>query len=151
MNNEKLTIENDICHLIVGNIADIGKPINEATAAQKLTDYFRITHLNPNDDKLIFGQLFGLNSIKAFIQKIDDYNDLEPEFRIEGIRFYNAMSVRSYLPEPDDKSLLPDIILIPVLANGNDLYKVRQLRDPEMGLGDGMPCPNQCQTGFYRE
>lgn len=150
MNTESLTTENDICPIVRANIDDFGTFYDEPHTKPRLDDYFTATGNDPHDPKLIFGQLLGLNTLKSFIAKIDDYNNsAEPGESIAGVRVYNAMSRRPFLPSPDDQKLLPDIIVLPVFENGDDFYKIVMLTDPAMALSNAMPCPNQCGTSFY--
>ena len=150
MNTENFKTENNICDLVGSNIADFGKFFGAIEGTQNLAEYFRLTNTSPNDPNLIFGQLLGLNTFKKLIAKIDAYNNGTPAAdQISALRVYNAMSMRPFLPAPDNTKLLADIIIMPVLANGKDLYTIYQLTDPNLMLGEAMPCPNQCATGFY--
>src|SRR6187402_2984007 len=119
MNTENFKTQTNICHLVTTGINDLGTFIKQGEAKQRIADYFKVTHTSPTDPNLIFGQVLGLNPFKALIAKIDAYNiGQSPAEQICAIRIYNAMSLRPYLPSPDDKTLLADIVVIPVLANG---------------------------------
>jgi hypothetical protein len=150
MNKQHFTTENDICVLATTDMTDIGTFLDQADGKQRLDDYFKATGYSPTDPKLIFGQLFGLNCFKTFIAKIDNYNNgLAAADQITGVRVYNAMSVRPNLPPPDNQKLLADVVIIPVSADGTDIYTIHDAIDPMMVLSGGMPCPNECGTGLY--
>ncbi|SHM94274.1 hypothetical protein [Mucilaginibacter sp. OK098] len=144
------TTKNDICTLATTDMADIGTFFSQPDAKQRLDDYFNVTGYSRTDPKLIYGQLFGLNCFKTFMDKIDAYNTgLAAADQITGVRIYEAMCVRPSLPPPDDTRLLADVLIIPVLANGQDVPTIHDAIDPMLVLSDGMPCPNECKTGFY--
>jgi hypothetical protein len=150
MDTENSTTEINICDIVTTNVADFGAFFDGPGAKARLDAYFSETGKDPHDPELIFGQILGLNTLKTLIAKIDDYNnEKDPADKIGGIRVYNAMSIRSFLPPPHNKDLLEDIIVMPVLASGKDLYTIVDLIDPKMALSNGMPCPNQCGTSFY--
>lgn len=150
MNKENFSTQADVCALATRNMPGIGQFFNQQDTKDRLDNYFRVTGLKPDDPKLIFGQLLGLETFRILMAKIDLYNfGLQPEEQITGIRVYNAMSVRPYLPPPDDTAMLPDVVLLPVLADGTDIFSVHNATDPMLVLSDGMPCPNECGTGFY--
>lgn len=149
MNKENFTTETDICSIVATGVLDFGNFYDATEAKNRLDAYFAETHLNPNDPNLIFGQLLGLNAVKALITKIDDYNNgQQPQNKIAGIRIYNAMSKRAFLPAPHNTELKEDIIVLPVLADGSDIYKIAPFTDPNMALSNAMPCPNQCGLSF---
>lgn len=150
LNKENFSTQTDICALATTDMPGLGQFFNQADARERLDNYFAATGLSPDDPNLIFGQLIGLATLKEMIRRINEYNDGQQQSPlITGIRVYNAMSVRPYLPPPDDKAMLPDIVLLPVLADGTDIFSVHDLADPMLAVSDGMPCPNQCGTGFY--
>lgn len=150
LNKANFLAQSDLCALATTNMPGIGQFFDQTEAKARLDNYFEATGFKPSDPKLIFGQLLGLDTLKTLIEKVNSYNqELPAEEQITGIRVYNAMSVRPYLPPPDDKAMLPDIVLVPVLADGNDIFSVHDVVDPMIVVSDGMPCPNQCETGFY--
>ena len=145
MNKENFTTEHDVCSLDLTSLADFGKFCDATESKQRLDDYFTVTGQDPKDPKLIFGQLLGLNTVKTLISRIDEYNNnQQPQDKIAGIRIYNAMSKREFLPPPDDSVLKADVLILPVFADGSDFYKIAPLFDQVMGVGGAMPCPNQC-------
>lgn len=150
MNKKNFSTTTAVCALATTDMADIGTFFSQVDARARLDAYFTATGTKPTDPKLVFGQLLGLSTVKQLIAKIDNYNTgLPAANQITGIRAYNAMSIRPYLPAPDNKLLLADIVLIPVLANGKDIFDIHDATDPMIVLSDGMPCPNECGTGFY--
>jgi hypothetical protein len=149
-NKKNFTTTSNVCTLATTDMPDIGTFYNQTDAKARLDNYFSATGVKPTDPKVIFGQLLGINTVKTLIDKIDTYNNgLPAADQITGIRFYNAMSVRPELPPPDDTAMLADIVLLPVLADGTDIFSVHAAADPMMALSGAMPCPNECGTGFY--
>jgi hypothetical protein len=105
----------------------------------------------PTDMNHVIGYLFGLTKIKELISKIEGYNkDQANIIKITGIRIYNAKSERT---DPDFKGVLRDVMLVPVMEDGEDypekIFKEKALIDPLMILAGSRPCPNQCPTLYF--
>jgi hypothetical protein len=152
MSQENFVIETDVCDIVRTNPSKYGAFLNEQSARERLNDFFEITGLDRRNSHVIFGQLLGLDALRTFMSKIETYNtERQPDEQIAGVRIYRAMSKRAFLPPPINEQLLEDVLLMPVLASGEDLFSINKMADPDpdMTLGDAMPCPNQCQTGFY--
>jgi hypothetical protein len=143
--------ESKLCLVVREDLPNAGEFILEGPAKQILTDYFRETGTSPDDAGFVFGNTFGLNKFKEFIFKIDVYNSgvTDVEERIDGIRIYEGLSKRSYLPPPRDQEWLLDYVLMPVLKNGEDLYTIVPFTDPNIILSHGRPCPNECGKSFF--
>ena len=105
----------------------------------------------PTDENHVIGHLFGLSKIKELVSKIDGYNKNPSNIvKITGIRIYNAKSERT---DPDFKGVLRDVMIVPVMENGEDypekIFKEKALIDPLMILAGSRPCPNQCPTLYF--
>jgi hypothetical protein len=144
------TTVNNICAMATKDMTGIGTFYNQADAKKRLDDYFSATGNSPHDKKLVFGQLFGISMVQKLLDWITAINnDPTTIKKLTGIRVYNAMSVRPDLPAPDNGKLLPDVVFVPVYEDGFDILPVHEVMGVFMSLSGGMPCPNECGTGFY--
>ncbi len=141
------------CNAMGVNLLNAGKFITEPQAKASLNAYFQEPGVPPRTDKShIFGHTFGLNTLKRLFADIESYNlDQENEKdMIKGIRVYYGKCVRN---DPDFP-VLPkdqkyrDVFFMPVLANGDDIYKVNKLLGKNMIVGGSRPCPNECKQTF---
>lgn len=141
---------NNICALATNDMTHIGKFYGQVDAKARLDNYFAATGHKPTDKKLVFGQLFGVAMVQQLLDFITAANAQDPAGKqLTGIRVYNAMSVRPDLPAPDNTTMLPDVVLLPVYDDGTDIFNVHDAMGVMAALSGGMPCPNECGTGFY--
>jgi len=133
----------DVCGTHPQDLINAGNPITEERAREGIAYYLAGT-TGPNDPEHIFGFEYGLNTLRNFMGNIDDFNKTA-SMKIVAVRIYHAVSIR-----PNDPSKKPkrDEILMPVLENGDDLYKVPPIVGPPIIVGDTRPCPNQCKLTF---
>lgn len=136
----------DVCDTYPEDLINAGNPITEERARESIAYYLAGT-TGPNDPEHVFGFEYGLNTLRAFMEKIEDYNKSATE-KIVAVRIYHGVSIR-----PNDITKTPrrDEILIPVLESGNDLYKVTPIIGPPIIVGDTRPCPNQCKLTLLTE
>jgi hypothetical protein len=99
---------------------------------------------------IVSGQTIGLSFLTEFLDNIHQYNadPAHADNPIAAVRIYYARSNR----KDQYPKKLRDVILEPVLANGDDLHHLF----PEKGrledrliLGEAMPCPNLCTGGAF--
>ena len=99
---------------------------------------------------VVSGQVLGLNRLRAFMKSIETYN-ADPAHAgnpVVAVRIYSASSHRkNRYPKK-----LRDVVLEPVLANGEDMHGLFPESQPfekavatdQLILGEAMPCPNLC-------
>lgn len=135
------------------NLINAGKFIEIEDAVESLQAYFDIPGTPaPDDPTHVYGHTFGLNKFRALLTNMDHFNEnLEPgQPPIDGIRIYYGNDKRDdpdFRMNPPD-GLFRDLIFIPVLEDGTDLFPIDQLTNPELILSSGRPCPNQCGLTF---
>ena len=138
------------------NLNNAGEFIKKETAVAYLGDYLasigRDSHKDPDH---VFGFLYGLDKVLEFCGKIAKYNQTaDGDQRIVAVRIYHAISTRVIAGSvpPERSPLLRDAIIVPVLATGEDLYKIMPLfGDEDIILAESRPCPNQCGVKFIDE
>jgi hypothetical protein len=90
------------------------------------------------------GHQFDLNLIKSFLSEIDAHNSSFTGMdAIDSIRIYYGKSKRGTLKKADR-----DLIIVPVKADGKDLYTVyapKSLVESPGIIGFSNPCPNVCE------
>ncbi len=156
MNKENLIIENVICEQMPGPINGLGEFIHHDNAYSRIQAYLKSMKPISDDPNFVYGNIFGLDFFKNLINTIDKYNlDNPSSKKIVGIRVYNALTARPYLPNP--KQELADVVIVPVLEDGSDISHVCEPHEPiqpgieiaaiplNVRLSGGMPCPNQCR------
>lgn len=154
--NTELTVQHamiNVCDNMKVNLGTAGAFLNEEAARASLQCYFEQPGVPaPDDPDHIYGHTFGLDTMKEFISNIDTYNsNISNETdRINAIRVYYGMSQRhdpDFPLNPKD-GYFKDVFFMPVLATGEDLYKIHHLLPAVPVLGESRPCPNQCGLGF---
>ena len=144
-------IVNNICALATKDMTHLGTFYGQVDAKQRVDDYFKATGNSPSNKKLVYGQLIGVAMLQQILDFINAANNTPGATKkFTGIRVYNAMSIRPTLPPPDNTILLPDVVLLPVYEDGTDIFTVHDAMGPIIALSGGMPCPNECGTGFYQ-
>jgi hypothetical protein len=144
----------------------VGKPIyNPQTVREAIKKYLSYHHIDPKDPNATIATLYGLNQLKAFIRMVDDYNmrlidsSGEQSNFINAVRMYNARTTRTLITNGKKVEIEADeVILVPVKADGKDLFDVFDVFEPNAenmananntntsySLGRGTPCPNQCK------
>ncbi len=138
----------DLCVQMPVNLCDAGEIINIDDAAKSLQRYFALPGTLPqHDPKHVYGHTFGLNRIRQMLFDIDVHNTkLQPgEKKIAGLRIYYGVSERHDSDFPV-VGFCPDLIFMPVMEDGVDLYTIHSLSGNETVLSGSRPCPNQCGT-----
>ncbi|MCD8739834.1 hypothetical protein LT679_04405 [Mucilaginibacter roseus] len=143
-----MTNDNALCQQMKVNLCNAGEFITVKNAADSLTRYFKLPTTPPHDDpKHVYGHTFGLNKIRRMLFDIDLYNAglTVSEPRIAGIRVYYGFSER-HDPDFPLNEACADLLFMPVLDNGVDIYNIHLLTGTEQILSASRPCPNQCGT-----
>ena len=118
--------------------------------AKAMFDQMKLSLNNP--EQAVIASLFGFDKLLSFVDQINGYNIGHPKgdpLRITGFRVYKCLDLgRAYYDRHD-------VFLMPVTANGKDLYKgfdrKTKIMDPkDLILGDGRPCPNLCSGTSYQ-
>lgn len=136
----------ELCRKVTVDLINAGEFISIREASDSLNQHLAPIP-NPKDPNYIYGFTFGLNKFRQFIYQIDMYNSgqVREDAKIYGIRIYYGKCKRKD-PEYGTDSY-PDLILMPVLKDGSDLYKISDddfLDVPVNILSQSRPCPNQC-------
>jgi len=135
------------CKALKTNVQSNGAPLDRKAAADVVTNYLQGVN-DPSGSDHNFGYLFGLDQVRWFIGGIDVYNNGKtPDKQIQGVRVYlgRKTPVQSGQVLSMEK-IMDTLFLMPVLADGTDLYKVHQILPDDTILGDPRPCPNECKA-----
>jgi hypothetical protein len=133
------------CGNLTHGVNDNGRPLDPGKATGYVKNYLEgLT--DPKGQDHNYGYLFGLTKVTDLMTLITGYNSKKPAIPIEGVRVYIGRQnpIKAGDPMPPREKIMDTLFLMPVLANGNDLYKVHQLADVNMILGDPRPCPTLC-------
>jgi len=131
------------CMALKADILNDGGFLDKGTAAGYITNYLNGIKA-PSGAGHNFGYLFGLANINTFMLKISAYNTgLPADKQIAGVRIYLGRS-QPAIGSVAMEDVLDCPFLMPVMADGTDLYKMPPLTDPDLILGDPRPCPNEC-------
>ncbi len=144
------------CIKITKNLSDAGKFYKVADAKSSLQCYLDQPDTPSSDDpKHIFAHVFGINNIRELLYRMDLYNEQvtrdKTGKKIKGVRMYHGLDCRtdSDFGLPHDK-LFRDLIIMPVLENGHDLYPMLdKLIDNDIILSGSRPCPPQCKELYF--
>lgn len=152
LNTESASL--DVCGNMKVNLINAGKFIELGDAIKSLQAYFNAPGTPPRTDPAhIYGHTFGLNNLRSLLFQIDQYNGnlSAGKLPINGVRIYYGIDKRddSSFPLNPPTGMFRDLIFMPVLEDGNDLYPVDPGFENTVGiLGNGRPCPNQCSFTF---
>jgi len=118
--------------------------IDDATKAIKAFEKQELDREIKIED-LAIGHRFDLQFLKDFIAAEENHPKSKD---IDSIRVYIARSKRK-----DQTKEFYDLIMIPVLKDGNDIHTIYQRDDKSLELdtiiGNSLPCPNVCPNGFF--
>lgn len=122
-----------------------GELITANEAAGMLQSFLTLHNIDPtkNDTNITYGNLYGINKLKALIQEIDTYNAGPKQAgEITGVRIYKCIG--EYEGNDVEK-----VLVIPVIDADTDLYPIRFETNinqftPNAILEMGDPCPPNC-------
>ena len=124
---------------------DTGELITANEAARMLQAFLAKHQIDPikNDTDITYGNLYGINKLKALVQEIDNYNNgSKPAGEITGVRIYKCIG------EHEGKEV-EKVLVILVIDADKDLYPIRFEANidqftPNAILEMGMACPPWC-------
>jgi|GEM_PF-1509285 len=135
---------------ITKNLNAAGAFITDVEAHNRVEAYLNEPGVPHRDDpNHVFGHVFGLDKIRSLFHNIDRYNaqDLTKN-PIVAIRIYHAKGERNDpdFQVPPKGVQARDLVLVPVLKNGHDLFDgINTLSDPtNLILAESRPCPTLC-------
>lgn len=122
-----------------------GKPINVTSAKQIIRKYVddTVAQTSTPEENLVVGHLFDFELIKGFIDSVSEL--IKQGENISGVRVYHAKSNRDGAISKVEN----DLVLVPVLSDGNDYYNVYPPRPALVSpliVGNSTPCPNVCNN-----